>query len=81
MLRQRVLFVIAENPGITAAELRAQLPDVERRVLKAAIEALLRSREIERAAYGRYRAISRRPSVNAAQFVRGQPLARLMAGR
>jgi hypothetical protein len=64
MLRQRNLSAIGENPGITVAELRARLPNVERPALKAALDALLRDREIEPATNGRYRAISRRPSVD-----------------
>jgi hypothetical protein len=82
LLEDRVLAIIHEQPGISAAQLRALLhPDGKGRALTIAILALLRAKVIESVSHGAYREKGRPVTVAADRIVHGQSLARLMAGR
>jgi len=81
MLRKRVLATIEATPGITIAELRAQLPELTRRQIHNALQELRASGRIEAAEYGRYRVPTAAPRPSTAGRGQVVPMHKLMAGR
>ena len=88
MLADLVLATIFEHPGITAPEIRAVFPDVNRNSVGSAIGLLRDEGFVISTERGRYRpAPSEAPERGAPRAPRRQsdigpvPLARLMAGR
>ena len=53
MLHDRVLAIVTEWPGVSAAEIRELLPDAKHIALKTAIASLLRTKAIESAGFWR----------------------------
>jgi hypothetical protein len=81
VLRSRLLERIRECPGIHVRELRAVVPD-EPDYHRSALSDLLKDGLIVRTAVGCYaQPEDKRRSPPPTGFVRGQSLARLMAGR
>ena len=79
-IRQRILAVIQESPGIHADEVRARLPELTLSQIVHAVEEMKAAGRLESCGYGRYRVPEpRRPSKAGA----GQTadMRKLMAGR
>ena len=88
MIADDILETIFERPGISAPEIRAAFPDVNRKSVAGAIGRLLEDATIVTVSRGRYRAVkAETPKQTPARPMRLQSsmapasLARLMAGR
>jgi hypothetical protein len=79
-LTDRILAAVTAGASISAADLRAQFPDVKPLVLIARVHKLLQEGRIETAGYGHYRApTANKPRV--APPAATTPLSRLMGSR
>jgi hypothetical protein len=82
MLRDTVLTVITQHPGISAKQLRQRLAPATMKQVHSVIGELRKSGAITQTSHGHYRAgRSRAPSGAPDRIERGQPLRLLMAGR
>ena len=88
MLTDAILAIIMDRPGISAPEIRAAFPTINRNSLADAIGRLLEDATIVTVSRGRYRAVkAETPKQTPARPMRLQSsmapasLARLMAGR